>query len=137
MHYEFSEDTFESKVLRVNDLIAEEKELKKQLKLKESELDDKTIDFIRSISDKDAKTALEAKWIHPLIDEIFTAPLAAINVFVNSVEALSNKYIATANDIENQIRVAEDSLCKLLGELVADEYDNIGLIGLKKLLGGE
>ena len=53
------------------------------------------------------------------------------------VQALSSKYANTLTDIENEIHSAEAELCKMLDDLVGNEFDMAGLACLKKLLGGE
>lgn len=137
MLYEFDEDSFESKLIRISDLIAKEKEEKKLLKEKIAELDEKTIAFIKAISDDDAKTVLEMKWIRPLTNQIFGAPNMVLRSFAELIENLATKYIETADNIEDKIRTSENHLTDLLNELVGDEFDMIGVAGLKKLLGGE
>ena len=137
MLHQFDEDTFESKILRVNELILEEKNLKEQLKQKNLELEEKTIDFINNISNDDAMTILEMKWVNPLTSQIFSAPSAVIGGFVVNIESLATKYMVTANDIEDKIRKASKTLYSYLNELSGDEFEMIGIAGLKKLLGGE
>lgn len=137
MLHRFDEDTFESKILRVNELILEEKNLKEQLKQKNVELEEKTIDFINNISNDDAMTILEMKWVNPLTNQIFSAPSAVIGGFAVNIESLATKYMVTANDIEDKIRKASKTLYSYLNELSGDEFEMIGIAGLKKLLGGE
>lgn len=137
MLIDFDEDSFEFKILRVYELINQEKELKDALKQKLGELETKTTDFIESISDEDAKSILEMKWITPLVNQIFAAPFALIGEYGAQIDTLSVKYATTADDVENQIRGAEKHLCELLCDLTGDEFDMVGIAGLKKLLGGE
>ena len=137
MLYEFDEDSFENKLLNISELITKEKEAKKQLKGKLAELDEKTIAYIKQISDEDAKTILEMKWTLPLINQIFNAPTLVLRSFSDRIGTLATKYIETAEDIENNIRMAESSLIDMLDDLIGDEFDAIGIAGLKKLLGGE
>ena len=137
MAYEFDEDTFEGKVLRISKLITEEKELKKRLKDKVAELEERTIDFIKTITDDDAKAILEIKWVHPLTMQIVSAPTKLLDAYSDRIAKLSSKYTVTVYDIEKNIKDAENNLCNLLDELVGDDFDTIGIAGLKKLLGGE
>ena len=134
---EFDEDSYERKVIHLSELIDQEKLEKQLLKEKIAELNEKTIEFIETISDEDAKTILEMKWTLPLISQIFSAPNTVLCSFADLIENLATKYIETADDIEDKIRIAEKELTNLLNELSGDEFDMIGIAGLKKLLGGE
>ena len=82
-------------------------------------------------------TILEMKWVNPLTSQIFSAPSAVIGGFVVNIESLATKYMVTANDIEDKIRKASKTLYSYLNELSGDEFEMIGIAGLKKLLGGE
>lgn len=135
--FEFPEESFEAKIIKVSKLMAEEKELKAQVKADAEALHMKTKETIESLSDEQALELLEQKWIVPLTESIKRLPYAEIRVLVDKVKALSEKYAVTYSAVETEIRETESTLAGLIDELVGNEYDMKGLSELKKLLKGE
>ncbi|MFB4330213.1 type I restriction-modification system subunit M [Paenibacillus sp. CR_12] len=135
--FEFPEESFEAKIIKVSKLMAEEKELKTQVKADAAALHMKTKETIESLSDEQALELLEQKWIVPLTESIKRLPRAEIHVLVDNVKALSKKYAVTYSAVETEIRETESTLSVLIDELVGNEYDLKGLSELQKLLKGE
>jgi type I restriction enzyme M protein len=135
--FKFPEESFEAKIIKVSKLMAEEKEVKAQLKADAEALHMKTKETIESLSDEQALELLEKKWIIPLTESIKRLPRAEIHVLVNNVKALSEKYAVTYSAVETEIRETESTLSVLIDELVGNEYDLKGLSELRKLLKGE
>lgn len=135
--FEFPEESFEAKIIKVSKLMAEEKELKTQVKADAEALHMKTKETIESLSDEQALELLEQKWIVPLTESIKRLPYAEIHVLVDNVKALSKKYAVTYSAVETEIRETESTLAVLIDELVGNEYDTKGLSELQKLLKGE
>ncbi|QTH42037.1 type I restriction-modification system subunit M [Cohnella sp. LGH] len=135
--FEFPEESFEAKIIKVSKLMAEEKEVKAQVKADAAALHMKTKETIESLSDEQALELLELKWIVPLAESIKQLPHALISVLVDNVKALSEKYAVTYFAVETEIRETESTLSVLMDELVGTEYDMKGLSELQKLLKGE
>lgn len=135
--FEFPEESFEAKIIKVSKLMAEEKEVKILFKTDAAALHMKTKQTIESLSDDQALELLEQKWIVPLTENIKRLPCAEINVLINKVKALSEKYAVTYSAVETEIRETETNLSVLIDGLVGNEYDMKGLSELQKLLKGE
>lgn len=79
---------------------------------------------------------LVEKWINPLVESLDKLPNSIIDSLVKKVEALKTKYETTFFDVEKQIKETEQSLSKMIDDLVGNEFDMAGLRELKQLLGG-
>ncbi|MCM3602463.1 type I restriction-modification system subunit M [Robertmurraya korlensis] len=135
--FEFPEDSFEAKIVKVSKLIAEEKEVKAQVKVDAAALHLKTKETIESLSDEQALELLEQKWIFPLTESIKQLPNAVIHVLVDKIKALAEKYAVTYSAIELEIRETESTLSELSDGLVGNEFDMKGLSEFRALLKGE
>lgn len=122
---------------KVDALIKEEKNLKKQLKADEAELAVQTDAILLNLEDDQAKELLKAKWIRPLVNEINGLPEVLIDGFVSKLEALCSKYETTYADVEAEIAETESALMELLDELTGNEFDMKAVAELKTLLGGK
>ncbi len=130
-------DSLESKIIKVNKLIEEEKVLKKSIKTKTEELHMLTKETIEGLSIEDGLKIVDLKWNKPIVDSIANLPNLIIKDLVSKVNNLKKKYNDTMLDIEDQIEKSTSDLNALIDELVGDEFDMQGLQELKKLLGGE
>ena len=79
----------------------------------------------------------EAKWVTPLMGDLNALPQASIDRLIKKVNALEEKYKDTYADVAEQIGEAEKEFDAMLGQLVGDEFDMLGIAELRKLLGGE
>ena len=133
----FEEESFENKILKVGELITEEKELKKIIKSEEIELHLLTKESIENLSEPKVYELLELKWISPLVTSLKKLPDAIISELTAEVQVLSEKYDTTYSNIVEQINETESSLSTLIDELVGNEYDMKGLSEFKSLLMGD
>ena len=136
MGFEFDADSYEEKMLRVSALMQEEKEIKKLLKEKQKWLEEKTIKYINTITDDEAKEILEQKWIKPLTTLVLESPSAMLKKYSDAIEQLGYKYETTITDVELQIRETEKQLVQMMRELNGTGFDMQGLEAFIKLLGG-
>ena len=113
------------------------KSLKKDAKAQESALEEKTHETIEALTDEQVYELLEAKWVEPLMDDLNALPQVSIEGLIKKVNALDEKYTDTYADVAEQISEAERELDAMLGQLVGDEFDMLGIAELRKLLGGE
>lgn len=130
----FDEDSYELKMLKVDELISEEKALKKEVKEESEKLHIKTKKTIENLSDAQVYELLELKWIKPLEDKLYKLPNGIINNLVNKIQEISVKYETTLKDIENEIKTVSKELSLMLCELDGNEFDMQGLKAFQKLL---
>lgn len=123
-------------LVQVNVLINKEKELKKQVKELNIELDKKAIDKIENLTEEEQVELLKLKWIAPILAGIENIPGTVISLLTSKVTKLSKKYEETMVDLSDKIESSEKELCAMLDDLTGDEFDIEGLQEFKKLLGG-
>lgn len=123
-------------LVQVNALINKEKELKKQVKDLNIELDKKAIDKLENLTEEEQVELLKLKWIAPILTGIENIPGTVISSLTSKVIKLSKKYEETMVDLSDKIESSEKELCAMLDDLTGDEFDIKGLQEFKKLLGG-
>lgn len=133
----FAEDTYEYKILKVNDLLIEEKELKILVKSEKIRLHLLTKATIETLTNEQVYELLELKWISPLVTSINKLPELLIRELTTKVKALSEKYATTYSQLTEEINQTETTLASLMDELVGNEFDMKGLSEFKSLLKGE
>ena len=134
--HKFDKETYEYKILKVADLIIEEKDLKAKIKKETAELHIKTKETIEHLDDKQVLELLEIKWIDPLVLALNKLPEDLIHDLAAKIKNLAEKYATTFSDIEKEIKKTENELASMIDELVGDEYDMKGLEEFKSLLKG-
>ena len=133
----FDEDSYEAKIIKVAGLIAEEKELKKQVKSESAKLHLLTKKTIEELRDEQVHELLELKWISPLAASLNNLPKNLINELTAKVQALAEKYAITYADVANDIAETENSLASMIDELSGNEFDMQGLCEFQSFLKGE
>ncbi|HAM62638.1 MAG: type I restriction-modification system subunit M [Firmicutes bacterium GWF2_51_9] len=132
----FEEESLESKILKVDKLFSEEKDLKAKLKRETAELQLLTKRTIETLTDDQAFVLLEQKWILPLSKSINQLPNGVIRSLVDKIKALSEKYAITYADLESEIIETESTLSSLIDKLTGNEFDMKGLKEFQLLLNG-
>src|SRR5574344_1111695 len=135
--YTGSEDSFETKIVYVSNLIEEDKELKKQIKKEAADLHILTKKTIENLTDEKVLELLEEKWIKPFVSSINKLPDTIIGYLATKIQALSEKYATTYSEVESQIRKTEIQLASLIGELEGDEFEMQGRNEFQVFLAGE
>jgi len=133
---EFSKESYEVKILKVDALISEEKSLKKEVKVDFEKLHLKTKETIENLNEKEVYELLELKWITPLVDELNKLPTVIVDKLTAKLQTLAKKYETTLKDVENEIKQTQKELALMLDELDANEFDMKGLEAFKELLEG-
>ncbi|TPR53136.1 type I restriction-modification system subunit M [Metamycoplasma neophronis] len=133
---ELSEDSLESKIIEVSNLLTKNKTIEKENKELLNDIQEKIKVVIENLSDEDIKIFLTKKWINPLLNSLSKLPETVLEDFADSLNKLKEKYETTLGSIEEEIKKTEQTLLTLLDELEADENDKKGLEEFKKLLGG-
>lgn len=133
----FEADSYETKILNTDKLIAEEKALKKQIKTDAAKLHLQTKTTIENLTDQQIYQLLELKWISPLVGSLSQMPRQLIAELTASVQAIADKYAETYADITTEIKETEKQLADFIDELTGNEFDMQGLQEFKNLLNGE
>ncbi|WP_046178633.1 type I restriction-modification system subunit M [Domibacillus tundrae] len=136
-NFEFQEESFEAKIVKISKLMDEEKEVKAKVKEDAAVLHMKTKETIESLSDEQALKLLEQKWIFPLTESISQLPNAVIHILIDKIKVLSKKYAATYSAVEAEIQETESTLSVLVDKLGGNEFDMKGLSEFQALLKGE
>lgn len=135
--HSFPDDSFESKMVKVATLLAEEKELKAHIKVEKNTLHIKTRETIENLTKEQIFELLVLKWIVPIVISLNKLPETTITQLSNKVQQLADKYAITYSDVAKEIKAAENTLSSLIGDLEGNEFDMKGLNELKSLLKGE
>jgi type I restriction enzyme M protein len=133
----YDEDSVERKLVQVQELIDEEKGLKKQVKDDSAALHLQTKETIEGLTDAQVIELLEAKWISPLMTALGKIPDNIVSGLVSRVRALADKYATTYAKVAEQIAETKSSLSALIDGLTGSEYDMNGLREFQSLLQGE
>ena len=133
----YQKESFEEKIINCNNLINEEKSLKKEVKAESDRLHIKTKETIEALRDDEVKTLLREKWIVGIINGLNEIPSTIINSVVEAADYLSKKYEDTFEDVEKDITKTEKELVGLMDNLTANEFDMKGISEFKSLLMGE
>ena len=121
---------------KANKLNEEEKKLKKQISAKYLALVNKTIEAIKNLTEEQIHELLCAKWIKPLLNNLYMVPNNVIKVFATKIEKLSKKYVTTMVNIEEQIRHTQKNLFSMIDLLDGDSFDMQGLAEMKNIVRG-
>ena len=133
----FGEESYEARIIKADDLLKAEKELKKQRKLAADALHLKTKATIEGLSDPQVYDLLERKWIHPLLAALHQQPQAEIATLITRVTTLAEKYATTYKGVVEQMQATQQSLSALIDELTGNQFDLQGLAEFQQLLRGE
>ena len=125
------------KLDKVDSLMQEEKDLKAQIKKDSAALQAKTKSTIESLTDEQARTLLEKKWIETLVTKLSKLPDTLIDSLVTKLQALESKDKTTFFEVETQIQETEAQLATMIDSLDGNEFDLKGLSEFKSLLAGK
>ena len=132
-----SEGTVEKKIIEVNNLFEEQKNLNKEIKNSYNNIEIIAQKEIENLSYEDICELLNQKWINPIVDGIDNLINDIIIGFTKNIEKLSVKYEQTLKDIDNEIEKSEKELATMINELTGSEYDMKGLEDFKSLILGD
>jgi type I restriction enzyme M protein len=133
----FADDTFEAKIIKVDTLINEDKDLKKQVKTATAQLHLKTKTTIEALTDAQVYVLIELKWISPLLASLNQLPTVLIQTLTTQVQALADKYATTYENVVQEIQTTENELANMIDELTCNAFDMQGLGEFKVFLKGE
>ena len=133
---DFDPESYEAKIIRVADWLAEEKTLKAAIRKGADALHLKTKATIEGLNDAQVRELLERKWILPFMESLHRLPDQQIDALTSELNALVEKYRITYADNAREIRRTESALAGMIVELEANEFDLRGLGEFKTLLSG-
>lgn len=134
---DYEDDSQESRIITMNNLLEEEKDLKKTIKTDSEELHKLTKKTIENLSDSQVYLLLEKKWINPIIKGLDELPKFILDNLATNVKKLTSKYATTLSDIDHEIIKTEAMLSDMIDQLTGSDDDLKGLVKFKSLLGGE
>ena len=133
----FDAESYEAKIMYANQLIGEEKALKKTVKTDAEALHLQTKAVIEALDTAQVHDMLERKWITPLLGTLDTLPDALISELTGKVQTLAEKYAQTYGDVAAGIAQTEATLAGLIDELHGNDADMAGLAAFKAFLRDE
>lgn len=131
---DFDENTVESIAIKASELIAEEKRVRSELRKLKKSFELKTIAKIKALTDDEAKTLLEEKWVKPVVRKLMSMPETIVEGLATTIKALAAKYATTLSDVEDKIEESESKIAEMLGELDGTDDDMAGIAAWKKEL---
>ena len=134
--YEFPEESLESKLLKAQELLAEEKDIKADIKADSAELHSKTKATIESLDDAEALDLLRQKWFVPLNTAMCRLPENMLAQFSQKLTALCDKYADTYQHISERKQESAAALAQMMDELTGSEFDLQGIAAWQAILKG-
>ncbi|MDD4534998.1 MAG: N-6 DNA methylase, partial [Prevotella sp.] len=99
----------------------------KAIKVAKADLEAKTIEVIKNLTDNEVDEFLHCKWIKPVCKSILDSLNVQLTSLNNSVVNLIIKYNESYLDIESQINKSNHIMAELINQLTGDEYTMKGL----------
>jgi type I restriction enzyme M protein len=106
---------------------AEQTKVNKEIKVAKAELEDLTVEAIKTLSDDNAELLLHKKWITPLCEEIATILSKVLNGLTKLISSLENKYAVSYNEIGKELNGRQAELADMIQQLSGDAYTLMGL----------
>lgn len=120
-----------TKLKKIVALWNEQTQTNKQIKADKQALEEKTIKAIENLSDEEAATLLQHKWINPICNDINNTLRSVLSALESEALALSEKYATSYKQINDDMAVANKQLAELVEQLMGDEF---AIKGLKELV---
>ena len=136
MMLSYDESSIERIIVQVQELMDEEKNLKKIVKYDEITLHNNTKAEIEGLTDDQVVQLLETKWIKPIMAAIESIPVGIIDDLISHIKALENKYATTYAELAEEITKTKAALADMIDGLTGGEYDMKGLEEFQALLRG-
>ena len=121
--HENLEDDDKKQLQTMLDAIELEKTQKKQIKIVETELNNKAMEKIGALTDEEVNELLVKKWIEPIIDGINNVADSALTKFVGDLDELKKKYDNPLSDISKQEKEVTSQLKDIMSDLCGSDLD--------------
>ena len=138
-----AKNEIEENAEEIKALLAEGEKLQGSLKVAKKtctdiqlELYGKTIRAYDDLSEEQVTNLLEIKWIKGLCEDLEKQCDEVIDSLIERLEGLKKKYGVTYERLQNEIASTKETLCGLMDELVANEFDKKGIEEFQKILRG-
>lgn len=118
------------------DLLDKQAKLKKEFKVSQNELHEKTKSTIENLSKDEAINLLKVKWIDELVNSFYCVFDDVVDNFALDIKSLCEKYEETLGHIDKEINDVENSIGAMLEDLTGNDYDMKAIEELKNLLEG-
>jgi type I restriction enzyme M protein len=135
--FTFDPETYEGRVIKANQLLTVQADLKTNIRDKAIALHLKTKITIEELDDEQVNYLLDLKWVKPLCSELENIPSWVINNLTIKVQALADKYAVTYSQVTRDIQTSEQELADMIEQFQGNEFDMKGLAELTDLLKGE
>ena len=132
--WQFPEGTTEAMLSKVLSLSEQEKNVKIDIKLQETELHLKTKKTIEQLTDEQVHLLLVKKWIEPLCDGLNGIPGQILNEMTSRLLAIVTKYDTCLVNIEKQLAESGNALSGMIDQIAGNNTDNKALAELKKII---
>ena len=115
-------------------MLDKQAKLKKEFKVSQNELHEKTKSTIENLSKDEAINLLKVKWIDELVNSFYCVFDDVVDNFALDIKSLCEKYEETLGHIDKEINDVENSLGAMLEDLSGNDYDMKAIEELKNLL---
>ena len=123
LSHEFDTDTEEGKIVTIKKKMEQKGVINKAIKNLSQEFEDKAVEKIINLTDKEVDNMLIKKWIHPVIAHIDEDVKQVMMKLVNGLEELKEKYKYPMPEIDEEINKVNSDLCAMLDELCGSSVD--------------
>lgn len=131
---EIEDDSYESIILKIDDISSKISSIKKELKDKKESLIKKTEDKLASLTNDEIHHLLIKKWIYPIVVGIKGLSEKTIKNLQNKITDIKDKYQYTIVDLDKDIGVAEKQFVGLSDDLSGSQDDLEAIREINKLL---
>lgn len=131
------EGSITAQLLEADRLLSEIADRKKAITDQEYEIHERTRALIPTLSDDQVTELLHAKWITPLSEAINAVPGEVIDVLLEKLRSLRDKYATTLTQVNDQINAMSAELAEMMGQLTGNATDMRGIDALAEMLGGK
>ena len=134
---EYDEDSYESIIMKIDEVNSKLSKAKTSLKKSKKELIEETEQKIKSLTNSEIHELLVMKWVNPIYEGICDLSRVLIASLEREVDNLAQKYDTTFVSLDSQISESEMAVSNMIEELSGSDHDMRGLAQLKALLGGD
>lgn len=115
---EFEEGSYESKLVKVSEILDDKKQDENRIKEKEQKLEEAVYAKIPGLTDEEIDQLMYAKWFANLPEKFAELVREPINKELATLNELNNLYSVTLSDLDNDIEKLEGKLADMFNDLV-------------------
>lgn len=138
-----SKNEIEENADEIKKLLQEGEKLQSNLKATKKDCSEKQFALVGKtertypeLTDEQITNLLEIKWIKGLCENLEKQCSDVVDALIERLEQLNKKYSTTYESLQSDIAQTKETLCGLMDELVASEFDKKGLEEFQKILRG-